>query len=563
MLELRLLARVISAVSGAGLLALAVRASAGDRNAATSSFALLVSVLGVAALCGSVTAHTGVGYKLVWLVTTLAVPLALARFAFDYYGLRYLDSPARLAAASAPVVAGVLGGSLLILGRAPSGTPAVPALATLPPVVFEAGVVLERVGTYYAAGVLLVSVGLVLRTVRQYRHLDSRLGPVIAFIGLWPWLAYFAMPVLSARAALDSALVAVTSGYVGSFLAAGSALGPLGLFASTPAAATVGPETVLDSMDDAVFVVDDDGHLLRTNAAAREAFGLDDGDAVGRPLEALLGRPAADIEGTVSLETVEGSRTFEVSRSPVAGRVDGRRGTALLVQDVTRRRTREQRLEVLNRVLRHNLRNDATTIIGRAELIGDGGDPETAAETIADTTRDLVGAADRAREVEGMMEAPRAETPTAVAPVVEDAIEEVTATHRIEVTAAVPDGATAMVNPRVLRTVLSNLIENAAEHNDAEKPIAVVSADRREGSLAVSVADNGPGIPDHERSVLKANGESQLQHGSGLGLWAVRWGVTRMGGSLAFTGNEPRGTVVTVDLPTSPEESVSGAPLAE
>jgi sensor histidine kinase regulating citrate/malate metabolism len=76
-----------------------------------------------------------------------------------------------------------------------------------------------------------------------------------------------------------------------------------------------------------------------------------------------------------------------------------------------------------------------------------------------------------------------------------------------------------------------------------------LSGDVDGDTLSIAVADNGPGIPDHEQQVLEAGEESALEHGSGLGLWAVHWGVTRMGGDLAFAENDPRGSIVTVSIP--------------
>jgi signal transduction histidine kinase len=554
MVDLLLAGRLVSLVSGLALLWLAARSLVGRETPAAGSFGALLAVLGVAALCGAATAHSGTPYKLVWLVTTLAIPLVLAAFSFDYYGLGYFGTRSRFAAATVPVVLGVLGGGAVILGtpaNSPGDIAPVPALAGLPDAVFELAGVFNDIGLYYATGLVILAVALVLRTVVRYEHLDGRLGPTVAFVGVWPWLAYSAMPELAGVVGREPLLLGVAGGYVGSALAAALAVGPLGLFESTPAAGNVGPETVLDSIEDAVLVVDDADHLVRVNDVARDTFGIVDRDHLGGPLPAALDCSLADLPDgeTVALDTVSGPRRFAVTRSPLTDRTGGSRGSAVVLRDVTRRQTREQRLAVLNRVLRHNLRNDAASIIGRAELIGDGGDPDQA-ERIVDTTEELVDVAERARDIESMMDAPRGERTARVGPVVERVVGAVADDNPgVETTTAVPEDATAAVSPEVLETVLANLVENAAEHNDADQPLVVVSADRTDEGLAVAVADNGPGIPDHERSVL-AGTESQLDHASGLGLWAVNWGVTRMGGRLSFSENEPRGSVVTVTLPT-------------
>jgi two-component system sensor histidine kinase RegB len=50
--------------------------------------------------------------------------------------------------------------------------------------------------------------------------------------------------------------------------------------------------------------------------------------------------------------------------------------------------------------------------------------------------------------------------------------------------------------------------------------------------------------------VLEAGEETPLEHSTGLDLWLVYWVVALSGGELAFEENDPRGTVVTIALPT-------------
>jgi signal transduction histidine kinase len=86
---------------------------------------------------------------------------------------------------------------------------------------------------------------------------------------------------------------------------------------------------------------------------------------------------------------------------------------------------------------------------------------------------------------------------------------------------------------------------------DEEGTITVREQDAAQGDwYELRVADDGPGIPDGERTIRDEDAAvTPLQHGSGsgIGLWTVVWVVSSVGGSVTLdTGDE--GTVVTVTL---------------
>ena len=566
-------ARLLAGVSGVALLVAAYRTRTAWESPSARSFSLLVGVLGGSAVAVAAVALTTTGLSLLWLYGYLAIPVAFGAFALDYYGLDLLESRRRRAIAALPALGGAAAGTVLIADRALSGASAgmsagTATVSTLPAVALDLLRGLREIGLYYRTGVLLVAAALVLAAVFRYDHLDGGLAATLSFVGGWPWVAYLLMPEVAAVSSFGLSLAFVAGCYAASVVAIAVAIGPAGLFESLPAAGNVGSRTVLDSMDDAVLVVDGRGRVLRANAVARRTFGARDA-FVGRPLSDVLvvDADALRTSGRLSLDTVEGTRQFRATASTVEGRDGHGLGTAFVLRDVTRERTREQRLQVLNRVLRHNLRNDMNVIRGHAELIADGGgiDPSTGAEQIRTTATDLVELGDRAREVERMMALDaRADAEVDLAAVVSEIVADLGDAHpEVTLTTALPTDATLPGDGRVLRTVLRNVVENACEHNDADEPLVVVSADRTDDAFRVAVGDNGPGIPEMERTVIDAGVEDPLEHGSGLGLWAVRWGVTRLGGRLSFADNEPRGTVVRIDLPTGRHAASPGsAPAA-
>lgn len=112
----------------------------------------------------------------------------------------------------------------------------------------------------------------------------------------------------------------------------------------------------------------------------------------------------------------------------------------------------------------------------------------------------------------------------------------------------------------VLKTVLRNLLDNAAKYGGADKPVHVAVA--RQGSwAAIEVRDQGIGLcaEEHEKIFQKFYrvGEEMVRQteGSGLGLYLVRELVRQVGGTV--TAESPgvgRGTTFRVTLPLDSEE---------
>tara|TARA_R110002124_G_scaffold63350_16_gene173129 strand:+ start:3814 stop:6516 length:2703 start_codon:yes stop_codon:yes gene_type:complete len=85
--------------------------------------------------------------------------------------------------------------------------------------------------------------------------------------------------------------------------------------------------------------------------------------------------------------------------------------------------------------------------------------------------------------------------------------------------------------------VFINLVSNAVKYNDTSQPVLRVSSSVKGGSYIVEIADNGPGIPKGERTLIfekfsRGKHGSSDQSGAGLGLAISRQIVARMSGTL-------------------------------
>ncbi|MFT4921596.1 MAG: signal transduction histidine kinase, partial [Haloarculaceae archaeon] len=202
---------------------------------------------------------------------------------------------------------------------------------------------------------------------------------------------------------------------------------------------------------------------------------------------------------------------------------------------------RRQRLAVLNRILRHNVRNELDVVRAHAEDAG-----LTAAIQGVDRLERL---SEETRRVQELMERSADDrTPTELSPLLDDIVADVTAGTNADVTVTTPN-ITVNLDAKLCRYAVRQLVENAVEHNDAAVPRVVVRGEHSESDVQIVVADDGPGIPESEQAVIETAEEAPLKHASSFGLWGTNWAVRAMGGSLSFGDSDLGGTAVIITLP--------------
>jgi signal transduction histidine kinase len=308
-----------------------------------------------------------------------------------------------------------------------------------------------------------------------------------------------------------------------------------------PGTGTLGERVAVSEMDEVVFVIDRAGRLAQVNAAATATFGptgeaTDLRDVVGHDIDMLTER------ATVECRTVDGLRQFDPRVTDLRNSHGELLGYTVTLFDVTDREIRQQRLQVLNRILRHNLRNRLDVIRAHAE--------EAANADIIENADQLDRLSSEARRIETLMQrAGTTQTSTHLPTVVDEVVEAVTEQYpAVETNVDVPD-VTLEIDRGLCRYALEQLVENAVEHNDTEQPRVVVNGAVTATGPRITVADNGPGIPAAEREVITAGTEHDLAHGRSLGLWGTNWAVQTLGGALSFEASELGGAAVVVDLP--------------
>ena len=200
-------------------------------------------------------------------------------------------------------------------------------------------------------------------------------------------------------------------------------------------------------------------------------------------------------------------------------------------RDITERVRRKQRLAVLNRILRHNVRNKTNVISGYAESIERGeGSPAAAAARIQDAAEELLTISEQIREFdtvieEGTANAEQLDLGAVVAKGVATVCERVSeAAVDLQIE---EESDLYVLGHHTLQTAFRNFFTLLA---DASSPDCLVRLVREGDEVQLTVVDRSGTLTAEELSLVESGTESSLEHLQRLELWLLRWAVDQSAG---------------------------------
>ncbi|MEZ3118089.1 ATP-binding protein [Halobaculum sp. MBLA0147] len=291
--------------------------------------------------------------------------------------------------------------------------------------------------------------------------------------------------------------------------------------------APVGRQQLVREMPDPVIMLDDDETVVDCNPAARAIVGAPP-DWHGTPAEAFFAPLPDDARRVVTGETdthtisiVDGEteRYFTPDIAPIGNGRGTTQGQLIVLREITAQKHREQELERQNERLdqfastvSHDLRNPLNVAQGRVTLAQKEVDNDHL-EAAADAHEQM------AALIDDLLTFARSGT----------AVEETTAVELSTVartgwqTVKTPEATLEIETDQVIRAdrdrtrqLLANLFRNAIEHVGADVTVTVGSVDG-----GFYVCDDGPGIPEADRSDIFDRGYSTSEDGTGFGLAIV------------------------------------------
>ena len=337
---------------------------------------------------------------------------------------------------------------------------------------------------------------------------------------------------------------------------------------------------VVEQMADAVTITSGSKRLFVNQAWLNVSKTATREEALAMPVPLAQDEPAKG-EGQAFLHRVETAdhdgAVFSLDSTPMGDYVmhtsavrvtwEGRPAVLAVHHDVTERDRIERLKSEFISVVSHEVRTPLTSLSGSLDLLDEGlvdaGSPEgaTLVSIAARNARRLW------RLVDDILNVDRLESglvsldimPVELTPVVTLAVEEMEALAserrvHIEVSHA---AFSVLADATRIVEVLTNLLSNAIKYSPAGATVRISASEPGDGTVAVSVSDEGPGIPRDQRQVVfdrfhRVDGaDNRDQGGSGLGLAICKALVEQHGGKIWVESSPDKGSTFRFTLPAA------------
>ena len=318
---------------------------------------------------------------------------------------------------------------------------------------------------------------------------------------------------------------------------------------------------LLDALPVPVAVLDTDTTIERWNQAAERTFGYGAESVIGEPYPLFIEDDEFEqlTEQIFDHGILDGYETThraqDGSRVPVElyarplyrnNTVTGIIGASV---DLTNRQQREQQLDVLHRVMRHNLRNELTVINGWTQHLADGTDEQhKAVEKIEGASDRLLELSEEAKRIRtGLSGDSRRPDSIPITDAVAHLSEHVAAQKNTAMS-VIENPETGAICRRGLRAI-SQLLDNVLANIDGtDLELAIETNDQY---ISFELAAPLPVLPVGARSFITSGEETPLEHGRGLGVVKSYLMVESLGGTVIIDKDNETGpdNTLIVELP--------------
>ncbi|MGB1008605.1 MAG: response regulator [Thiolinea sp.] len=378
-------------------------------------------------------------------------------------------------------------------------------------------------------------------------------------------------------------------------------------------ASQIKTKAIVDSILDAIIVINNQGTIIETNPAVLDLFGYTPEELIGRNISLLMAENVATHHDSYlqnylntggygyvgKMRQMEARRKdgtlFQIELSVNEARVEDTVIFTGVVRDITQQLQAASELEQAHEKalqstrmkseflanMSHEIRTPMNGVIGMSTLLLDSGLNRSQREL---TQTVLQSAESLLRIINDILDVSKIEAGKLtinnssfdLMPLIEgvmDLLGEQAYCKNVELAYFVdPDVPQRLIaDPIRIRQILINLINNAIKFTDRGYVILVISApeqdeDNTKSKLCFEVHDSGSGIPlDAQETLFKAftqvDGSSTRQHGgTGLGLTICKRLTHLMGGEIGLRSKHGKGSTFWATIMVEPAGSEKMAP---
>ena len=328
-------------------------------------------------------------------------------------------------------------------------------------------------------------------------------------------------------------------------------------------------ETIMNSMQEGLILIDEDGSILSANNSAHRVFGVNiekrnlmhiyrEGNFQNALEKCIEGENTElRMERDDRIYTVFFSPVFSTSRPQDSGPA---RGAVILIHDATESQIAEKQRREFSANVSHELKTPLTTISALAEMIAQGIAKEEDIKSFADRINEQSGRL--LALIDDIIRLSEFDEGKANVEAVDfdlwELAETVITSHlenknNVEILLT-GERFNISANHRMIDELLYNLIDNGIKYNKENGKVTIDLTQTEDGLCKISVTDTGIGIgTEHhshvfERCYRADKSRSKKTGGTGLGLSIVKHITEYYNGRLELESAEGTGTTVTCYL---------------
>lgn len=333
-------------------------------------------------------------------------------------------------------------------------------------------------------------------------------------------------------------------------------------------------QTVLNSVADAIVVVNDDDQIETVNSAAQHLFGYGAAQLMGLPFRILFVQPPQvnEPDSLTELQIMRQNGDLRwVDLLETRLKLAERSMRVLVLRDVTQRRQTEQLKNDFISTVSHELRTPLTAIHGALGLVNSGtlgpvqGTQQQLLDIAQQNSEQLLNLINDLLDIEklaaGKMQLSLESQ--LVLPLLESAIERAepmarTRQVRLQLQSTLTEPLLVLVDVQRWQQVMANLLSNAIRYSP-NQGVVTVTVQQLGKVLRVQVMDQGGGVPVDfiprlfQRFSQADSSTARQQGGTGLGLAICKELLERMRGQIHYQPVPSGGACFYFDIPCERE----------